>query len=469
MSGIDFGILVNTLLSEGLADQLKPATGDSTLDSIGSVANFVSQLVFREGGYARQDTLITFKPVWPYADTFEYIRVALVRAGFLKNDRQSVKTLGQVIENQKPKTAQDLVNIFLQQTPNNQPQDTLIQDIDRKIQYLSTNKTNYRDYFNTTLKQLNDETTVIAAEPYLNLTPQESIVNVLQDFGGYDIKTAEMIIMYPGENKYTQMGDHIGGVVMNSVIDISKLILIFYREFIQTHAEEILDHIKYFLEETDRWFIFRNVNQATLSRLVTDIAGKKPQDIAQAATTAGKETAPSDAIAKYIHDDYIAFLNGMSGLVLENYDFTPAQNSEQTQNRGTQTPTQLNQQRVNTGRNAPRVAPPGSRRTSSSTDTFSSDVARMGDNLNLFDKFYNKVFINEQNQPQPIPLIKTINDFRIVPGTGQQVFQAYLHLFNNMRKGEIPSKWETRAQKTFDIVSGTTSALKDIFSGFKGF
>lgn len=469
MSSINFSILVESLLCENITQQLTPKTGDSKLDSIGSISTFIGQLVFREGGYARQDTLITFKPIWPYADTFEYIRAALVRSGILQNNRDSVKKLAQVLDTKKPQTAQELITALTEQTPDVQIPEGLVEEIERKIQYLNDNKNNYRDFFNTTLKQLNDETSVIAAEPYLSLTPQESIVTVLQDFGGYDIKTAEKIVMYPGENKYTQMGPHIGGVVMGSIIEISKLMLIFYREFIQTHADEILEHIKYFLEETDRWYVFRNINRTTLSQLVTDIAGKKPQDIARAATTAGREVDPADPVAKYIHNDYIAFLNGMSGLVLESYDYAPTQEPEEQKKQGVQTSTQLNQQRVNAGQNASRVAPPSSQKTSNtSPGSFSADAARLGDSLNIFDKFYNKIFISEQAQPQPIPLIKTINDFRIVPGTGQQVFQAYLHLFNNMREGEVPSKWETGTGIGLNIAGGLLSGLTSTFGKFKG-
>lgn len=457
MSDINFNVLVKSLLSENVTQILTPSTGDSALDNIGALERFVGQLVFREGGYARQDTLITFKPIWPYADTFDFIRAVLVRAGFLKNDRDGVKKLARAFETAKPQTAQDLVAVFANEAPNVQVPDSLIPDIERKIQDLNNNANNYRNYFNTTLKQLNDETSVIAAEPYLDLTPQASIVQVLQDFGGYDIRTAEKIVMYPGENKYTQMGPNIGGIIMGSIIEISKLMLIFYREHIQRYSREILDHINYFLESTDRWYVFRGIDRNTLNELVRQLAGKKPPEeraknierISRAVATVGKEADPSDAVAKYIHDDYIAFLNGMSGLVLENYDFAVPETPE---NPNTNTQTQ-----TTGGYSKPSV-------TSYSTVI----PGTVNDSLNTFDKFYNKVFINEQNQPQPIPLIKTVNDFKITTGTGQQVYQAYLHLFNNMRKGEIPSKWQTGTKTGMNILGGLIGGLSDTFSKFKG-
>jgi len=444
MSKIDFNVLVESFLYENLTQQLTPRTGDNVLDSIGAVAGFVSQLVFREGGYARQDTLISSKPIWPYADTFEYMRAALVRAGLLKNTRESVKILAQVIENKKPQNVQELLQGLLELTPNITIPETLTSELEDKVQYLQANKDNYRNYFNTTLKQLNDETSVIAAEPYLTLTPHDSIVKVLQDFGGYDIDITEKIIYYPGESKYTQMGPHIEGLVMSSIIEISKLMLIFYREFVQTNADKILEHIKYFLEETDRWFIFRGIDRPTLSKLVTDIAGKRPQDVAQAATSAGKEMNPSDAVTKYIHDDYIAFVNGKSSLVLESYDWEPIEKPESSEGK--------------------------------------FNFISATESVNNFDKFYKKVLIEEEatppplppgaNQPQPVTLIKNINDFRILPGTGQRVFQSFVHLFNNMKKGEVPSKWEKRseyARKGVDLFGQFAQGLSNLASGFKGF
>jgi hypothetical protein len=419
MSSIAFANIVNQVLKEVLSNDLKPQTGDSNLDSIGAVVKFVGQLVFREGGYARQDTLITFKPIWPYADTFDFIRTVFVQAGILQNNRESVKKLGDAI--QKSQNSQELINnLITTNALDPATTATLIKSIDDRVNFLNSNKNNYRNYFNTTLKQLNDETGIIAAEPYLNSTPQESIVRVLQDFGGYDMKTAEKIVMYPGENKYTQMGPNIGGVVMASIIEISKLMLVFYREFVQDHANEVL--------------------------ALLNVQNQKPQVVSQAILAAGRESSPTDPISNAIKNDYIAFLNGMSSLVLSDYSFlTPKDEPRPDQG-------EINKRvRAAVGRSA--------------AATQSSNYRGFGDSLNLFDKFYKKVFVNEAG---PGPLIRTISDFRSLPGTGQQVFQAYVHLFNNMREGEVPSKWQTGSKAGMDILGGTLSNLASTFSKFRG-
>jgi len=453
MSKINFSVIVESLLSESLLDGLKPQLGDSTL-TFNTIKNIAASLETSAGGSKHQsrDKLMSVKPIWPHIDTLIFIFDQLVNAQLIANKFENINIIETNLQNSND------FNTFIDKILGNKqfdPQNKLalasvLQD---KFEYF---KKNFRDinnfqYTNQILKQLANQTSTIAAEPYLNLTPQESIVQVLQDFGGYDIATAEKIVMYPGENKYTQMGPHIEGAVMGSIIEISKLLLTFYREHIQKHSAEILDHIKYFLESTDRWYVFRGVDQTLLNELVKQIAGKKPDDISQATASAGKEINPTDPVVKYIHDDYIAFLNGVSGLVLESYDFSFSKNTNQT----------TDQSEI-----AKRVRAAVGK---SAAGTRSSNFQGFGDNLNLFDKFYNKIIINEQTQKQPIPLIKKINDFSILSGTGQKVYQSYLHLFNNMRKGEIPSKWATGGKMAADIIGGTASELRGMFAGFRGF
>jgi hypothetical protein len=493
MSKINFSVIVESLLCESvsISKKLTPSTGEVNFDKLEQVYQLTVRMLHSTstqgkeiGGRPTKEVLMTYKPIFPFADTFQYIYNVLTDANVIKQGVDGVRALFETIKNNENIIdAKGLIS-KINLNPNIQVDEEVEKNIDQRLLYLERNSKNIDEfqYYNATFKGFVNTTSAIAAEPYLKLTPQESIVTVLQEFGGYDVQTAEKIVMFPGENKYTQRGPNIGGVVMGSIIDISKLLLVFYRQHIQQHAEQIVDHLNYFLESSDRWYIFRGVDQSSLNQLVRQIVGKKlpaereqtKQRVIQATTTTGREINLTDPVAKYIHDDYVAFLNGMSGLVLESYDFTPTQKPEETEQeeqqgqKGQQTPTQLNQQRVNSGRNAARVAPPRSQQTTPSSG-FSADAARLGDNLNLFDKFYNKIFINEQNQPQPVPLIKTIEDFSTLSGTGQQVFQAYLHLFNNMREGEIPSKWETGTKTGMDILGGMASNLASTFSKFRGF
>jgi len=441
MSKINFSVIVESLLCESLLDELKPQLGDPAL-TFNTIKTIAASLETSAGGSKHQsrDKLMSVKPIWPHIDTLIFIFDQLVNTQLIANKFENINIIETNLQNSND------FNTFIDKILGNKqfdPQNKLalssvLQD---RFEYF---KKNFRDinnfqYTNQILKQLANQTDTIAAEPYLNLTPQESIVKVLQDFGGYDIKTAEKIVMYPGENKYTQMGPHIEGVVMGSIIEISKLLLTFYREHIQKHSAEILDHIKYFLESTDRWYVFRGIDQNSLNQLVKQIAGKRPDDISQATASAGREINPTDPVVKYIHDDYIAFLNGTSGLVLESYDFTPRQEpeiSDRAENEGEAT---------------------------------AQNTAGVYAGESRFNKFYKQIFINEQNQPQPIPLIKTINDFSILPGTGQKVYQSYLHLFNNMRKGEVPSKWATGTKVGMDVLGGTLGGLASTFSKFRGF
>jgi hypothetical protein len=430
MSNINFSVIVESLLCESLYTELTPQVGDSAL-TITTALGIAASLETAAGGSKHQskDKLLSSKPIWPHIDTLVFIFDQLVSAQLIANKYENMENIIKPSLEQANNFTEFITKI--QSLPNAKPNDQkqisdLIMVLDDRFKYF---KNNFRDinnfqYNNQILKQLANQTSTIAAESYLNLTPQKSIVKVLQDFGGYDIKIAEKIVMYPGENKYTQMGPHIEGVVMGSIIETSKLLLTFYREHIQKHSAEILDHIKYFLESTDRWYVFRGIDQNSLVQLVKQIAGKRPDDIFQATASAGREINPTDPVVKYIHDDYIAFLNGTSGLVLENYDFASKEEPElfdRAENEGEAT---------------------------------AQNTAGVYAGESRFNKFYKQIFINEQNQPQPIPLIKTINDFSTLSGTGQKVYQSYLHLFNNMKKGEVPSKWQKLGQFTSGILKG---------------
>ncbi len=151
---------------------------------------------------------------------------------------------------------------------------------------------------------------------------------------------------------------------MGTVIEISKLMLIFYREYLveQKEVDAVIDALG-----------LENIEQ--LKQVV--------------ATAAGKLTGGSAPAYRFIQKDYINFTRGKSALAID-----------------------------------PDVQPP----------------------------------IPDPTVEPPEPLIKKINDFQGLTGTGQLIYQAFLDLFNNIKKGTTPSQWQV-AGKRLGFLAQAASSL----------
>jgi hypothetical protein len=376
MSKINFKNLVETILiTESLQNLFVPP--NQTTVSINDIKDFTIKLHATGSLRLNKDFLISNKPLWPYGDTLEYITLQfasilpeLKKSQFSDQVEQVVNFINSTEDKILGFADRGLTHFKGTLTPE---MTNILDSIDKKLQYLNDNRLNYRNYFNTRLAQANDETSILAAEPYLNKTPKDAVISVLKDFGGYDQNIAEKIIKYPAESKYTQRGQNIDNMVMQNIIEISKLTLIFYREWVQNYANQIVDLLNYdrqFQQTISRTFI---VNQQQLVKFLQQNAGAQDKKsfiekiIKNISLFVGTENIPSDILQKLFHDDYLKFVEGQSVLVLnpESYSLDQSKNS----------------------------------------------------------------------------LIKSINDFNGQPGKGQNIYESYLHLFNNIKKGELPSKW----------------------------
>jgi hypothetical protein len=403
MSRINFKLLVEELLCENIVNLFVPANQS---EHFAKVIEFTKNLHKTSGyGALKKDVLVSNKPYWPYADTLEYVVMQIARAipeFRAKSFDEQVNIAAKIIQdidtqnidvrkigNTLLKKVADTLNISftLEQVTANID---IISNIDNKINTLQDNRLNYRSYSNLRLAQANDETATIAAEPYLNLTPQQAIIKVLQDFGGYDQTTATNIIQYPAEAKFTQRAENIDNMVMKSIIEISKLSLIFYREQVQQNLNQIINILNYTTEFTQTVSRSIMINPEMLNQTLQQ-AGKQQQNtsfITKLLSIIGKQIAPTNPLEKLFHDDYLLFIQGKSVLVLE----------------------------------------PNS---------------------------YDEIIKNDSYTPA-MTLIKTINDFDGMPGKGHSVYEAYLYLFNNIKKGELPSKWLAGINK----VAGALGALR---------
>jgi hypothetical protein len=421
MSKIDFRLLVEELLNESTIQLFLPIGVTRADEVLASIQTFTENLHSGGQKYLSKDYLVSNKPYWPYADVLEYITVEASRAlpRFASDFKSQLSEVITALRGLNVKSSQvgfELIKILKKNKTSNE-QEVLrevdaSQKISEKVEILEKNKTNYRSYSNPRLAQANDETSVLAAEPYLGKTPKDAVVSVLKDFGGYDQTLAENIIKYPAEPKYTQRSENIDNMVMKSIIDISKLTLIFYREKIQIFGPQILDLLNYsdFKDSISRSFMVSTEQiNAALKRagteeknqsLITNVLNKITSII-------GLETpvSPSDTLEKIFHDDYIHFIEGKSSLVLKEEAYT------------------------------------------------SSDI------------------LSSKNLTQ-YSLIKRIQDFDTHPGKGHSIYESYLYLFNNIKKGELPTKWQKRAETAGKFLDATATAAQGAASlarGFKGF
>lgn len=374
MSKIDFKLLVESaLLLENLESLFVPLNQNAV--NIDQIEIFTNQLHATGSLRLNKDFLISNKSLWPYGDTLEYITTQFASVIPTLKSKQFSDQIKSVID--FIKSPQNVIDNFatnglgfLNGTMAPELTNTL-DSIDKKINYLNDNRLNYRNFSNTRLAQANNETSVLAAEPYLNKTPKDAVVAVLRDFGGYDQKVAEQVINYPAEPKYTQRAKNIDNMVMQNIIEISKLTLIFYREWIQDYANEVVDLLNFdreYQETVSRTFM---VQQQQLIQALQQGAGTQDKKtfienlLKGVSTFVGTERVPTDILQRLFYSDYLKFVEGKSSLVLrpESYSIDQSHDS----------------------------------------------------------------------------LIKTIRDFNGQPGKGQNIYESYIHLFNNIKKGTLSS------------------------------
>lgn len=384
MVGINFKFLVENELNKTLGSQimaLLTIPGDLTLEKCAIWAS----LLDRTGvSYLKIDTLLSLRPGWPIIDTLFYIFKVLQNANVigtisetdaktfakLLNESYTVKDFYKAIIKIRNKSVKESKKIKLDPV--------VLEALQDKINYLLQNYNDYRDYSSTKLKQITDKTQILAAENYLNLTPYDAVMRLLKEYGGYDLALIKNILYYPGETRYTQRSN-IEGPVMGSIVEISKLMLLFYREYIIEQKEA-------------------NGKSAAVS-VVTALDLKDINDLKNVVdSSAGKLSSIGDA-GKKVQNDYKNFVHGKSALTID-----------------------------------PSVPPP----------------------------------IDMPMDP-PKPAIEKIADFRNISGTSQDVYQAFLSLFNNIRAGTHPSKWAVAGKIVSSGVNLLTGLLGAVtaFSGHK--
>jgi hypothetical protein len=236
MAKIDFKKLVEAFLTEALGQQIMSKLtipGDMTLKK---AAEFASNLNKAGVSYLKIDTLINERPAWPIIDTLAYVLKTFSDTKLIPAmDVPSADKIAEVLESSE--TVQDFYNSFVNATNGKvQPEEAFLNNLQQRFDYLLNNFDNYRNFYSPKLKQITDKAQVLAAEAYLNFTPYDGITKLLKEYGGYDLKLVDNIINYPGETRFTQKSN-IEGPVLNSIVEICKLMLLFYREYIIEQKE----------------------------------------------------------------------------------------------------------------------------------------------------------------------------------------------------------------------------------------
>jgi hypothetical protein len=367
---INFELLVESLLTESLQNDLiskVPQGASSQNTPLKDAAEWALKILKSSGqSYLKVDTLLAVKPLWPLIDTLAYIFKSLL-------DNKIIPTLNDVFVNEflnnlKNSNVNTIVDYFANSNISSQTilkafnnntnsEQQFYDNLQAKIDDYKTNANNYRNWFLPRLKQMQDKTQIIAAEKYLPLTPYNGLTQLLKEYGGYDMRLVDNILKYPAETKFTQQSN-IEGPVMGSVIEIAKLLLVFYRDY------------------------FINADSNIKQTLIQTV-GVADENALIAATnnSAGKLTASN----KVLQQDFINFIQGNSKLILD----------------------------------------PTTQKS----------------------------------------LIEKINDFQGLTNTGQEIFQSFLYVFNNIKKGTVPSKWQVANKMLSDFTKG----LEDIGSALERF
>jgi hypothetical protein len=367
MSSINFNILVERLLKESLGEDiysLLSIPGNITIPDCAKWAYRLTQA--KAGSYIKVDELLGLRPAWPIIDTFYYIIRILqdykMVAGF---NEPAAENLGKIFNSAKD-VEQFLKKVQTKKDVEKDVKKRVIQAINDKIEYLKENFNNYRDYSSIRLSQITDQTQILAAEEYLNLTPYDATMRLLKEYGGYDMKLVDNILKYPGETRFTQKSN-IEGPVLATIVEISKLMLLFYREYIVEQKEKTGKPV---VESVMSALNISNLNE--FKRVLEKSAGKL-----NAVGNAGKK----------LQQDYINFIDGSSVFTID-----------------------------------PNVLPP----------------------------------VDMPMQP-PKPAIGVIGDFRNITGISQEIYRAFLSLFNNIKTGTEPSKWRVGGKL---VMGGIDAAAK---------
>jgi len=364
MSKIDFNLLVESILSEAAAPLINILTPPESRAGLGGMnlkeaLEKAERYGFEIGKYEKNGTVIGFKTAWPYIDVLAFIYKTIVDSGLgrVPNTRTDIFN---ALQNPEVIDAETLM-ASIPTTPEKQdilPQ--VSQQIQQKINILIRDKENYKDYFINRFKQLNDKTATIAAERYFNMSPYDAIVDLLKEYGGYDISLAKKIVEYPGETDFTIKSGAQQDPVLATIVEISKLMLVFYREYVAEQKE-----VSSVISVPD----LQVANVEELKQLIL--------------ISAGKLNAPGRP-QKIIQTDYINFTKGKSALAIDS------------------------------------TVPP------------------------------------DPNLPldPPVPLIRHIIDFQGMTDTGQIIYETFLQLFNNIRKGTTPSGWNKLGQFFSNLFKG---------------
>lgn len=365
---INFKVLVESLLNESLKNDLisKVPPGASINNTpLEDAANQTKNILKSTGqNYLKIDTLLAVKPLWPLIDTLAYIFKSIKDYKIINDiDDQFVQSfVNDLNTNPSINTIEDyfinsnnlvpkIQNTFLN---NKAGEKQFYDNIQAKIDDYKINASNYRNWFLPRLKQMQDKTQIIAAEKYLPLTPYNGLTQLLKEYGGYDMRLVDNILKYPAETKFTQQSN-VEGPVMGSVIEIAKLLLVFYRDY----------------------FVNADPN---IKQTLIQTAGVADENALKAAVndSAGKLTANN----KVLQQDFINFVQGNSKLILD----------------------------------------PTTQKS----------------------------------------LIEKVNDFQGLTDTGQEVFQSFLYLFNNIKKGTVPSKWQKAGSAFNSFLKGIEDIGKTI-------
>lgn len=314
MSKIDFKALVETLLLEAnLQNVLFPPpsrAGSQSFENFDTFFEKAKKYIFEQGKYEKNDTILNFKTAWPYLDAIGYIYKLLVDSKLLQQNAIEDDTLFKNSlkeEDDAQKLIQKIINNKNIQIDDN-TRVQIVSAVSNKLKEIA-NPENYRNYSITRFKQLNDKTSILAAEPYLNLSPYDGLSKLLKEYGGYDFNQINNILFYPGETKYTQQ--NIEGPVMATIVEISKLMLIFYREYIIEQKEKdghpIALAVAMALGLTD------DEGNGDIEKLRQEVAN-----------SAGKQTQTSSA-GRVIQQDYINFIKGRSALTIDPSEPAPTE------------------------------------------------------------------------------------------------------------------------------------------------
>lgn len=303
MAKIVFKTLVESILLEAvgpLATLLTPPTPPATPDNqrLIDALNKAEKYGFEVGKYEKNGTIIGFKPSWPYIDVLAYLYKVLVDSGIIKIAPDAKNAIISALYSSQDTTAksflQELFSLPGVVTPADQKiTDQAVSLIQQKIDVLTRDKQGYKDYFVNRFKQLNDKTATIAAEKYLNLSPYVAITDILKEYGGYDMNLTKNILEFPTETDYTIKSEAGKDPVLATIIEISKLMLVFYREYIIEQQE-----VNAVIAVPD--LQVQNVDE--LKQLVMNSAGKK--------SVTGRP-------AQIIQNDYKEFTKGKSALAID--------------------------------------------------------------------------------------------------------------------------------------------------------